>query len=204
MAENTFKLPSELNIRDGNISENFRRWKRQVQIYMAASNAGEKAPETQVAIILHCAGPEVVEVFDQFTWTDENDRNDPEKVLDKIQNFCNPRTNEVIECYRFWSVPWQDSFDIFLTELRNRADKCNFGAARDRLIRDKIIFTSQGKLLERILKEDKITLEGIIHMCQAYEQSAIHVKEMKDGGIQIGHSNKINKVSQSLNFHTAK
>lgn len=39
MAESAFRLPSQLNITDGNISENFRKWKRQVEIYMAATGS---------------------------------------------------------------------------------------------------------------------------------------------------------------------
>jgi hypothetical protein len=38
-------------------------------------------------------------------------------------------------------------FDNFLTELRTRASSCNFDN-KDRMIRDKIVFTVQGKLQE--------------------------------------------------------
>lgn len=87
MAEALFKPPGELNIIDGNISENFKKWKRQIEVYLAASGANAKDKEVQVAIILHCAGPKVIEVFDQFTWDgtgeSENDAKDPQRVLKK-------------------------------------------------------------------------------------------------------------------------
>ena len=50
-------------------------------------------PKKQVAIILHCAGPKVIVIFDQFTWTaegeTESDKKDPTKVLAKIEKYCN-------------------------------------------------------------------------------------------------------------------
>lgn len=60
----TFRLPPQLNITDGNVSENFKKWKRQVEIYLEACGASGKAGKTQVAIMLHCAGPQVLEVFE--------------------------------------------------------------------------------------------------------------------------------------------
>nr|XP_022314409.1 uncharacterized protein K02A2.6-like [Crassostrea virginica] len=202
MAESAFRLPSQLNITDGNISENFRKWKRQVEIYMAATGSDAKEKKaTQVAILLYCAGPQVIEIYDQFKWDSPDDKDDVSKVLDKLKQYCNPRTNEVIESHRFWSMEWQEPFDLFLTELRNRADQCNFGEAKDRLIRDKIIFMSQGKLLEQLLKEtDILTLEKTVSICQAFEQSASHVKEFRDSSSQnkLAAPSKIQKVRKAL------
>ena len=69
-----------------------------MEIYMAAtgSNAEGKPKATQVAILLHCAGPQVIEIYDQFQWESPDDKNDVSKVLDKLKQYCNPRTNEVI------------------------------------------------------------------------------------------------------------
>lgn len=126
MAEAMFKPPGELNILDGNISENFKKWKRQIEVYLAASGASAKNKEIQVAIILHCAGPKVIEIFDQFTQDgtgeSENDAEDPDKVLKKIEAYCNPRKNEVLESHRFWSVTFEEAqgFEPFLTEIRAR------------------------------------------------------------------------------------
>ena len=32
-----FRLPPKLDVNSGNVSENFKRWKRQVEVYLAAS-----------------------------------------------------------------------------------------------------------------------------------------------------------------------
>ena len=71
MTEANFRLPNPLNLTEGNLSEQYKKWQRQVEIYMEASGATSKPPRTQAAIILHCAGPQALEVFDQLNFEDE-------------------------------------------------------------------------------------------------------------------------------------
>ena len=181
MAEAIFKPPSTLDIVDGNISENFKKWKRQMEVYMLASGGSEKEKNIQTNIILHCAGPNVIDVYDQFTWAEDTDKVDPEKVYKKLEEYCNPRKNEVIESHRFWNTNLDDypSFEHFLTELRKRVESCNF-KDNNRMIRDKIVFSSSGKLQELLMREDKLDMDRAIKLCRAYEQSNKHVQEIRE------------------------
>ncbi|KAK0063329.1 Retrovirus-related Pol polyprotein, partial [Biomphalaria pfeifferi] len=52
MAESLFKPPINLNITEANISENFRKRKWLIEVYVAASGANTKPKEQQAAIIL--------------------------------------------------------------------------------------------------------------------------------------------------------
>ena len=47
----------------------------------------QKPAVTQTAIILNCAGPEFIQVYDQFTWETEVDKNNPDKVLEKLESY---------------------------------------------------------------------------------------------------------------------
>ena len=114
-----FRLPPELDVVSGNVSENFKRWKRQVEVYLAASGASEKDDKVQTAIISICAGPHILEVYDNFVWKNNDDKNKPTKVLEA-------RDNEVIESHRFWNIPYEEPFDKFLTELKTRVASSNF------------------------------------------------------------------------------
>ena len=46
--------------------------------------------ETKVAILLLCAGLDVVKVFDQNDFESANDKNDVKKVLEKLERYCMP------------------------------------------------------------------------------------------------------------------
>ena len=62
----TFRLPPPLDVTEWNVSENYNEWKRQVLIYLTASGALEKDNAVPTAIILNCAGPQVVDIYDNF------------------------------------------------------------------------------------------------------------------------------------------
>ena len=74
MAESLFRPPGELDIIEGNVSENFKRWKRQFEIYLTASGVVEKSQETQTAILLYCAGAKVIEIYDNFVYAENGDK----------------------------------------------------------------------------------------------------------------------------------
>ena len=52
-----FRIPPLPEVNSGNVSENYKRWKRQVEVHLAASGASAKDGKVQTAIILNCAGP---------------------------------------------------------------------------------------------------------------------------------------------------
>ena len=58
----------------------------------------------------------ILDIYDQATWEDPDHKNDPVKVVQMIEIYCNPRKNEVLESHSFWSMPVQEPFDNFLTE----------------------------------------------------------------------------------------
>ena len=47
----------------GNTAEQWRRWEQQFRFYFAAAELSKKTAKTQVAILLHCAGPEAQDII---------------------------------------------------------------------------------------------------------------------------------------------
>ncbi|PFX12101.1 Retrovirus-related Pol polyprotein [Stylophora pistillata] len=200
MAKGNFRQPPQLDINSGNISENFRRWRRKVEVYLAASGATAKEKQIQTAIILNCAGNDVLEVYENFTWNEERDKDDPEKFLEALEKYCNPGDNEVMESHRFWNIEYQEPFDKLFTELLTRITACNF-LEKDRMLRDKIVLTVTGKLQELLLREESLTLEKTLKICRAFEQSTKQVKELKNniGSASDSTPSNLNKVSKKSN-----
>ena len=145
-----------------------------MEVHLAASGASAKEEKVQTAIILNCAGPQVLEVHDNIVWENADDRHKPDKVLEALENNCNPRDNEVLESHSFWNTPYQERFEKFLTDLKTRAASCNF-EEKDRMMRDKIVFTVTGKLQELLLRVNGSTLEKAMKVCRAHEQSTMQV-----------------------------
>ena len=70
---------------------------------MEAPGATSKPPKTQAAIIIHCAGPQALEVFDQLNFEDEEEKERAEVVYECLKNYCNPRTSDVLQTFRLWN-----------------------------------------------------------------------------------------------------
>ncbi|XP_068212643.1 uncharacterized protein [Palaemon carinicauda] len=189
MAESVFRLPPPLDPLDDNLADTFKKWRRQVDIYMTASRASLKPKKTNVAIILHCAGPQMVEIFDQFNFETEEQKDNPDDVIRKLEEYCCPRTSEVLQSFRFWKISYKQPFNSFLIELKVQADKCNF-QEKERMIRDKIVFSVTGKLQELLLRERNLNLEKAVEICLAYEATVNCAKEMCEVG-----SENVNKVN---------
>ena len=159
---------------------------------MLASGYSQHADEMQTAAIINCGGLGVQKIYDQFVWSEGGNKNIPEEVLKKIEKYCNPRKNEVAETDKFWSLKYFEPFDAFVTELRTRASSCNFSPLEDRMLRDKIVFTVQGKMKQLLLRDDDLTLEKTIKTCRSFEHANKQMKEMGDNN-----NSKVNKLKQN-------
>jgi hypothetical protein len=82
----TLRAPPAIQLQGqgGNIAERWRKWRRQFSVYFTACELGKKDKATQVAILLHAAGAEALEVSETFTWEEGEDKDDIEKSLTVI------------------------------------------------------------------------------------------------------------------------
>ncbi|KAH7939695.1 hypothetical protein HPB52_016128 [Rhipicephalus sanguineus] len=72
-----------------------------------------------------------------------------------------------------------ESIDDFVTDLRQQAQKCDFGDKCERLTGDHIVVGIQDTALrERLLRKRDVTLDKIISACKAAEISKRHVQEI--------------------------
>ena len=179
------RVPPALDLLSENLAETFRSWKRQVDIYLLASGAVEKEEKVQTAILLHCAGPEVQEIYEHFVYGEGQSKDDPQVVLQKLEEYCAPKTGEVIATHRFWTEKYKEPIDAFLVALKTRAKLCNFQEP-ERMIRDKIVFSVEGKMQELLLREKDLDLKKAVDICRSYEITSKQKKE-----IQTQHIDKV-------------
>ena len=59
-------------------------------LYKVASGLNQKEETIQVATLLHVLGTERVEIFSNFVWISEGDRNKIEAVEEKFNGHCAP------------------------------------------------------------------------------------------------------------------
>ncbi|XP_065921947.1 uncharacterized protein [Magallana gigas] len=103
-------------------------------------------------------------------------------ILAEFDKHCDPKKNDTVERYQFYSRNQQsgDTFDKFLADIRILADTCNFGTLIESMIRDRIICgVSDSGLRERLLRVSDLDLDKCIQVCRATVVSKAQNKEIE-------------------------
>ena len=96
------------------------------------------------------------------------------KILEKFDEYCNPRKNLTFLRYKFFTYRQKEgkSFDDSVTLLKKLSADHKFGELKNSLIRDVIIIVvSDNKLRERLLREPSLSLDNAIKYGQATEET---------------------------------
>ena len=179
------RLPQPLNIYSNTLAEDYWNWREQIDVYLTACGADEKPKKVMKYIILNCAEPGIISAAEQFVYAEGENEEGPGELLKKIPPYCNLQMHESLDAYLFWNIEWKPdtSFDYFLTELRSTADPCNLGTMKDRLLRDKIIFSVSARLRQVLLRENPLTLDKVVQICRSFDASQTQSKQMQGNKI---------------------
>ncbi|XP_031328603.1 uncharacterized protein LOC116159695 [Photinus pyralis] len=171
--ESIFKPPEPLHL-DGNISDNWRKFEQQFQIFIEATELDQKSEAKQLAVLLNLVGNDGLDLYNSFTLT-EAERKSLKSVLKKFAEYCSPKKNVIFERYRFNSIVQKEgqTFDNFLTELRKGVKTTDY-KEQDDMVRDRIVMGIANKnTQERLLREEALTLQKAVDFCRATEASQV-------------------------------
>lgn len=181
----TVPIPKKLNLHDGNVAENWKKFRSAWTNYEIAAGFEAKTNKVRVAALLSVIGDDGVELYETFTWEDDEDKQKIYEVLDAFENYCTPRANILFETYRFSSRRQEcnESIDSYVTALRRLAEGCNF-TDKDRRIRDQVVIgLKDDRIRERLLREQDPDLRKVMTVVRATEtaeqQMKIMTKEME-------------------------
>jgi hypothetical protein len=179
--------PTTLKIK-GNINVSWTKWYQSFETYLSAADLDEAPDKRKIALLINLIGEDGLEIFNNFTWADADDKKKFNLVVKKFEEYCSPIKNVIIERFNFNSVVQRDgeTFESFLTELRNKASTCEFGILIEGLIRDRIVFGIQDKNLQkRLLREPNLSLKDCIEYCLTAEHSERQVKRLQNTSSQV-------------------
>ena len=176
----SLKQPSGLDLSSGNVSDDWSKFKQEFELYLLATGLHEKEDKQKVALLLHVAQKQAIEVYNTFTF-DTGDENKYSVVVKKFEDYCNPKKNETYERYVFNSrnqAPGE-SFEQFVIDLKIKAKSCGFDTLKDSMIRDRIVLgVNNPRIRERLLREDNLDLVSAIRICQAAEAAQKQVQSL--------------------------
>ncbi|KAJ8885612.1 hypothetical protein PR048_011810 [Dryococelus australis] len=197
MAENA--RPTSLNLLpklhlDGNVHENWIRFKLRFLVYLTASGndvevlteatmAVKKKISRQKAMLLsNVAGEDAIDLTSTFGLSDKN-LDDFDKFVEVFDKYAAPKGNEMYKHYIFNQCYQQEeeTFDHFLTEATKTIQNCEYGDQADSMLRDRIVVgLRDSKLREALLRIDDLKLDQAVRDCRAAEQSKAYDKKLEE------------------------
>ena len=177
-------------------------------ILLRSRRAEQEAKKNQVAILLHCAGPEAQDIYSNFVFANNDDDRDTnwEHVLTKFCDYCEPRKNEVFERYKFWQRDQREgeTVDQWVNELRVLLSSCDYEEQKETTLRDIIVFgVANMRVKERLLREAGLTLAKALDICHAAEASKVQMRVMVTENQQSHDVNFLRK-NKSVNRQGSK
>ncbi|KAF0710957.1 Uncharacterized protein FWK35_00037749, partial [Aphis craccivora] len=108
-----------------------------------------------VARLLNLIGSDGVKIYRTFNIDPKEET--VNVIFDKLEEYCTPKRNEVMEHYKFFMRKQESSetFDKFYADLRDLIKSCDFGKSEEKLLRTQIFLGISDKDLQgKLLRED--------------------------------------------------
>lgn len=156
---------------DGNLSDNWRRFKRSFDIFLTAAELNDKSYQIKVATFLNAIGEEALEVFESLNLTGA-DKGNYNTVIAAFENICKQKTNEVYERFVFYQRNQKENepFDSFLMDIKKLVRTCEFGNMEENMLRDRIVMGVHSKQLQtKLLEASNLNCNTAIEKCRADE-----------------------------------
>ena len=165
------------------IAQSWTRWLRSFELF--AEGKGVKNPNQKRALLLHCTGQEVQDIFFAIPDGDEESTQDAyEKAKGKLNSYFQTKLNIPYERYLFKCLNQKEgeTTEQFVTRLRQRAATCAFQNA-DESIRDQVIEKCRSpKIRARLLeKGDDLTLDQLRTIAATIELTESQTRQMNAG-----------------------
>ncbi|CAG9835035.1 unnamed protein product [Diabrotica balteata] len=160
---------------DGNMADNWSFFEQKFKIFLEASKLNEENDSLQGSVLLNRIGDRALRIYNNFEWSSDESKTSCKVILTKFKEYFTPSKNVTYERYLFFT---QDkiglqTYDLYVTELRQLASTCEFDTLTDSLIRDRLILgISDVSLKDRLLREQGLTLSRGLEICRAAEVAA--------------------------------
>ena len=152
-------------------------------LYKVASGLDQKEEKIQVATLLHVLGKECGEIFSNFVWISEGDRDKIEAVEEKFNAHCVPLTSRHFNRFLFIKRKQhaRETVDEFCSDLKTLAKNCDLGDKEDSWITSMFVLG----IKDPHSKERLMDREQAARVAETRKQ---HMKSLKE------ENNRVEKV----------
>lgn len=181
-----FLKPEALKI-DGDLSENFKYFRDEVDFYFTVTEADKLSIEIQVEILKELLGPKGWDLYCSLSTHVGLDVT-VEHILSTLGTHCIPHKCTNMEIFNFLlrKQQWNESFEDFLADLKRLVKLCDFRDQENKLLQYQIVMGVYCSNLQTRLLKKYLTLDEIINIATSNREE----------------ENEIDSESEDFNFES--
>ena len=139
--------PTEMDFNSSNLAAVWKKWRQNMEFCLTDMIRG-KIEEEKYSVFLFLIVKQGRNIFNTTEWVKKADAlgNQTEdgitvkKLFKRFREYCPPKKNLVVERPFFWKNQYDDeTFDQFMSELRNLSSTCEFGDLNESLLLHKVV-----------------------------------------------------------------
>jgi transposase InsO family protein len=176
----SIRLPKSLVISGENMDKTWKRWRQQFDWWSTATDFNSKSDEKKVATFMTCIGMDAIDIFESFELS-EAEKLNLEVIKTKFTNYFTPTKSVTFERFIFNGIAQDEGEKVleFIARIKIQADKCDFGALKDELVRDRIVVGIRDKKVQKtLLVEENLTLMKTESICRVSEETESHIRDL--------------------------
>ena len=167
---------------DFSAPQNWEEWKKRFDRYRIACKLDKEDGEIQVNTLLYTMGPESEHIFAQFALTEAESKSYA-TVADKFKEHFTPKRNVIHERAMFHQRNQRqgETVEAYIRALYELAERCDFGAAKNDSIRDRLVVgTSDRDASRRMQLRNKLTLNEALDFVRQCEAVKAQIQSQSD------------------------
>lgn len=189
--DNLFGNIETFNVHSNNVGIRWQKWIKRFDNFLIASGITDN--ERKQAMLLHCVGDEVFDIFNSLPDPTNSAVNMTcyEKAKLKLNNYFTPKINTEFEIYNFRQAKQIEGecIDEYYARLLKLSTDCGF-TDRDREIKSQIIQGTVSTKLRRYAMTENPTLPNLLAQAKVYEITEAQVNQME------GNRETVNKMTK--------
>lgn len=189
---------------DGDLANNFKFFKDEVDFYFIVTESDKLSKEVQVEMLKELLGPKGWDLYCSLS-TDEELDVTLENILSTLETHCITRkykcTNMEIFNFLLRKQQWNESFEDFLADLKRLVKLCDFGDQENKLLQYQIVMGIYCSKIQTRLLEKHLTLEEIINIATSSFEDEVEIdfeSEEFNIGSEENISNEEGKLTKNI------
>ena len=163
------------------MDKTWKMWREEFNIFLRAAGYHKNASDEKAFTLMNAMGKVGLEAMQNIEFESDEDKNDFDILLSKLDEYFDPPKRETEERFKFYtrSKKNNEAIEDYIADLKEKAKTCNFGDLSESLVRDMVILDIKDKTLRQMMfQEKKLDLNKIIFMYKQYELSTEKMKEV--------------------------